>query len=625
MAFTRPSPVRLVGLFLTAILVLLTLNYVRPALALDYTIRIDGLDDVDEEQAEEIRGLIRDTILLEQLRQDGAPSFFALERRAIADIDRINDVMRSRGFYASTIITEVEPDGPPVEDGGEPMPVAVIRLATGPLYTVGTVHVEQPGGGSVPGLGAGDLPISSGDPALSADVLEAEPVGIATLRSAGYALARSGQRRITVNHETRKLNVWYRYVPGPLVTYGDIRLDGLDTVAPVAVMRRLQFAKGDTFSPTGMRTTRSKILELEMFSNVAVELADIEDVPPDAETVQLPVQITVEERKSRTIGGGITLSTDQGFGIEGRWSHRNILGEAEKLDIVTHVGRIGAPDAQGFDYGVEADFRKFDFLRNDQTLYLNATAEVEAPEAYERQALEVSAALERPLFDDTRGRTGVTLAVEDIKDNDDTASKLFVTLAFPNSLSLDKTNDVLDPTEGYAIDLLLEPVLTLTDASQPYLISRVDGRHFWSLWEDDVAVLASRASFGSIFGASTDNIPANRRFFSGGDGSVRGYAHQAIGPKDSNNDPSGGRSLAELNLEMRIRITDTIGVVPFVDAGIVTDESFVDFSEDPRLGAGLGLRYYTGFGPLRVDFGVPINADDDDDAFQIYFSLGQAF
>ncbi|MAX94434.1 MAG: hypothetical protein CL559_01150, partial [Alphaproteobacteria bacterium] len=149
MAFTRPSPVRLVGLFLTAILVLLTLNYVRPALALDYTIRIDGLDDVDEEQAEEIRGLIRDTILLEQLRQDGAPSFFALERRAIADIDRINDVMRSRGFYASTIITEVEPDGPPVEDGGEPMPVAVIRLATGPLYTVGTVHVEQPGGGSV--------------------------------------------------------------------------------------------------------------------------------------------------------------------------------------------------------------------------------------------------------------------------------------------------------------------------------------------------------------------------------------------------------------------------------------------------------------------------------------------
>jgi translocation and assembly module TamA len=138
-------------------------------------------------------------------------------------------------------------------------------------------------------------------------------------------------------------------------------------------------------------------------------------------------------------------------------------------------------------------------------------------------------------------------------------------------------------------------------------------------------VAALRVATGSILGAgSVPDVPADRRFYAGGGGSVRGYAYQGVGPKDANGQPTGGLSLAEASVEMRIGITDTIGIVPFVDAGAVSEEDYPDFS-GTKVGAGLGLRYLTPFGPLRLDAAVPVNPDPDDPDFAIYAGIGQAF
>src|SRR6185503_11283270 len=112
-------------------------------------------------------------------------------------------------------------------------------------------------------------------------------------------------------------------------------------------------------------------------------------------------------------------------------------------------------------------------------------------------------------------------------------------------------------------------------------------------------------------------IPADRRFYSGGGGSIRGYGYQLVSPLDGSGKPVGGRSVIETSLEARFRLTRTIGLVPFIDAGSVSNSSIPGKDVSIRTAAGLGLRYYTSVGPLRADFAMPLNKRPGiDDGFQ---------
>ena len=120
-------------------------------------------------------------------------------------------------------------------------------------------------------------------------------------------------------------------------------------------------------------------------------------------------------------------------------------------------------------------------------------------------------------------------------------------------------------------------------------------------------------------------MPADLRFYAGGGGSVRGFGYQLAGQLDDDHNPLGGRSLLELSGEVRLRLTETIGAVAFVDAGSDFSSTVPDLSETLRVGAGPGLRYFSPIGPVRLDIGFPVNRRPSDDAFQLYVSLGQAF
>ena len=131
---------------------------------------------------------------------------------------------------------------------------------------------------------------------------------------------------------------------------------------------------------------------------------------------------------------------------------------------------------------------------------------------------------------------------------------------------------------------------------------------------------------GSISGASLKDIPANILFFAGGGGSVRGYPYRTLGPLGPFDLPIGGRSLLEASVEARIKVTDTIGVVPFFDAGTAFAGSLPNFNERIFKAAGIGLRYYTGIGPIRVDLAFPLDRiKGNQPPVALYVSLGQAF
>ena len=207
-----------------------------------------------------------------------------------------------------------------------------------------------------------------------------------------------------------------------------------------------------------------------------------------------------------------------------------------------------------------------------------------------------------------------------------TRRRTFFIGALPGTLSYDGSNDLLDPTEGYRLSGRFSPELSLQGSVFGYSRLQLDGSFYQPVSER--VTIAGRSRLGTIFGAARDRIAPSRRFYAGGGGSVRGYGYQDLGPRDPVfNDPIGGRSLAEFALEARVRVNmlgDKIGIVPFIDAGNISTSSLPDFG-DLRFGAGIGIRYHTNFGPIRVDLGTPLNPQEGDSRIAVYVSLGQAF
>jgi len=192
------------------------------------------------------------------------------------------------------------------------------------------------------------------------------------------------------------------------------------------------------------------------------------------------------------------------------------------------------------------------------------------------------------------------------------------------ALAVDRSNDILDPTRGWRFQIRAEPTWVMGDRQITYLKTQAQVSGYLPVTANDGTVLAGRLEVGSILGGAIPAVPADRRFYSGGGGSVRGFAYQAVGPRLSNNQPEGGLSLAEASFEVRRRITDKWGVVAFVDAGSVGLGQAPDFHTG-SVGAGVGVRYNLGFGPLRLDIATPLNPREGDSPVEVYISIGQSF
>jgi translocation and assembly module TamA len=183
----------------------------------------------------------------------------------------------------------------------------------------------------------------------------------------------------------------------------------------------------------------------------------------------------------------------------------------------------------------------------------------------------------------------------------------------------------LSPTHGYRAELSVTPSHIFSAADLNYVTSLVSASTYWQLGDNGRAVLAGRAQLASLDGASLLALPADQRIYVGGGGTIRPYAYQTAGPLASNNDPIGGKSSLVLNFEARLKVTDTIGIVPFLDAGSYYESSVPQLGQRLLYGVGLGLRYYTAFGPLRLDLATPLYRRGSDSPIQVYISLGEAF
>jgi translocation and assembly module TamA len=391
--------------------------------------------------------------------------------------------------------------------------------------------------------------------------------------------------------------------------------DGLRDVLPKYVRRFRTWQPGEVYDRSKVEATRRELVATGLFEGIQVARGTPESAAPGA---QVPVRFTFEEREHRTIGFGARFSTSQGPSGTAFWEHRNAFGAGERVRLELEAGLI--------EQRFSADLRKPRFQRDDQDLINENEIRRHETDAFRELSLATSLALGRRFDDAWTGSAGGSLELSEIQDNE--GERTFLLFGLPGTLTRDTRDDPLDPTEGTRLELAATPYLATIDETAPFVRASAGGSAYYALDEDGRFVLAGRARIGSIVGSETEDIPASKRFYAGGGGSVRGFPFEAVGPLDPQNDPLGGRGLLELGLELRVKITDSIGLVPFVDAGNVYDTPYPDPSVDTplRYAAGLGVRYYTAIGPLRLDIAVPINDREGvDNTLEFYISLGQSF
>ena len=380
---------------------------------------------------------------------------------------------------------------------------------------------------------------------------------------------------------------------------------------------------GVEYDPDEIERARKRLSRLEVFRSARIE---------EAEAITsgglLPITVAVQEQKLRRFGLGGSYSTLDGAGFEAFWLHRNLFGRAERLRFDARISGIGdqSYDPQDYSYLLGVSFTKPGVFTPDTDFISSLIGERKVLDAYTQTSVTADAGFTHVFSDELSGK--VTANISKSRFDDDFFGKRdFLTAGLLGGLTYDSRDSKVDPSRGYFLEGLLSPFYEFEYGNFATKFT-AEGRTYYSFDADSRFILAGRLKLGTIVGAEVAELPPDQLFFAGGGGSIRGYAYRNVGvnvTRDGEDFVIGGRSLIESSVEARIRMTETIGVVGFVDAGYVGEEFFPDFAENMRVGVGAGLRYNTGLGPIRLDFAVPLDPTDDDPDFAFYVGIGQAF
>ncbi|MCR6644755.1 MAG: BamA/TamA family outer membrane protein [Terricaulis sp.] len=562
----------------------------------DSPVVIEGLD---EDNRRAVLDLLPD--------RDAPASLFDAERIAEEAAERAMAWLRSEGYYSATVTPEAN-DEPPS---------ARLIIAPGPRFRFAppkiTLLDAAPTSAAMEAAnGAAALFVHAQAPARAEAVLGAEGAALLALQQAGFADAAAAERRVVVDHATRTVSPEFRFTSGSHTRLGQLRVDP-DTMFRANFVEDLRnWRLGESYSPERMARLRRDIT-----STGAVSLASTRLEPPNADGVR-DVVLEVEPARRNAYEVGLGYSTNEGFGIDLQWTRRNFTGRADSLIVATTLGE----QVQELSARLA---RPHDVALNTTTNY-GVTLIAENTEAYQREGVSVFASVDAGTRLSFAQSYGLKLSADTYDDVGAGVSTAYAISGFWD-VRRDTTGFSLDPREGSIIDFRLEPTYATGDADVIFLRSIGETRLYESFGADDRITLAGRLRAGWLEAVSGDvnDVPADRRFFAGGGGSVRGYDYNSIHPPEREilSLTPGGQGLVETSVEARWRVTDTWGAAVFIDGG----NAFDDWGEaaDLRWGVGFGVRYDLGFAPLRLDIAFPLDDDVTTADYALYISLGQAF
>ena len=560
---------------------------------------------------------------IEELEDEDA-NVAQLSARAREDEELLGNLLRVYGYYDGQVIRTIGAVRAG-EDTADQMPTARFDIIPGERYRYGAIDLGNLASAPDYDLLRAAFEIYPGD-FLQSDTIVQEQFDLdRALGENGYAFAAIDAPQLLIDDDRTEGDLTLAVQPNGKYVFGGVVSSDEDFLSGDHLGEIARFEPGDVYKRSLSLDLRRAVTATGLVSSVSVTPREI--TPPSGDQPGVvAMDVEVSRAKLRTIAGAIGYGSEEGIRIQGSWEHRNLFPPEGSLRL------RGIAGTQEQLAGVT--FRKNNFGGRDRVLTLDAYANTIDSPAFEARTVALVGIYERKstlLFQKEFSWSGgfELIATQERPPEIDGVvqpRQTYFVAALPGTILIDETDDLLDPTQGFRLGGRLSPEASTTNGVEDFYVrSQIDGSYYQSV-SDDI-VVAGRATFGSIPGADLRDIAPSRRFYAGGGGSVRGYGFRKIGPSDELGEPTGGRSLVELAVEARIRtgfFDGAVSVVPFVDAGSVGPSATPNFDEI-KIGAGVGLRYHTGFGPLRIDVGVPLTPDEDDAPVAVYVSLGQAF
>ncbi len=569
--------------------------------SIPYEVNFVGLEDP------KAMASLRDASDLVNLQERPPPSLNGIRYRISSDLPKLLKVLRAYGYYDATLTSDIELKK---EETAE----ITIHIYAGPQYTLKSYQVFH-GDCTIPAnilcctpFTPELLGLQLGAAALSVHLVNAELNLLTELSKCGYPLASIEKRKVIVDMQEKELEAASCIQEGPLSQFGPLSIYGLKSVKPKFILERIAWEEGQIYNSEKVESTQKRLLNSDLFSSVLISHEEELD-----EKGKLPLKMRLSEAKHRQIALGIFYATVDGPGGMFTWTHRNLRGLGESVAL---NGEFSKRYLAG-----TLTYKKMDFFVEDQTLRLFGQIERQNITAYIAFLYRAASFLEQKV--DSRRNVSVGLEVQHINVADSANNGTYDLIDLPFFARYNNADDLLNPTKGFSIVYQPHFFQSLNQGSTHFIKQRLTLTFYLPL-KQKWFVFAGRVQLGSIAGARQKNIPLPILFLGGSEDDLRGYRYLTVSPLNEHDKPLGGRSAIFLSAETRFRFGN-LGVVPFADFGTVT------FKELPTVGTqwfksiGLGLRYFTFFGPLRLDVGFPLDRRSIDPAFRIYASIGQAF
>ena len=578
-----------------------------------------------QDDSTDIEGAIKAVSELWRGRDRPVGGSAGLINRAKSDYQRIQAALYDQGHYAGTISITVNGRQASALKPGYQLPdksSVIIRVEAGTVFRFGTTNIQNAAPTDVPKHDKVELPKDIGFApdgiAKAGTIRRAGILSREGWRQLGHPLARISRTAVTAVHPDHLLDVHMVVDPGTKADFGPISVSGTELMDPEFVVYMTGLIPGQEYDPDDIERAKKRLDRLGVFSTKQIKEAAY--VTPDG---QLPLDVIVRENKLRRFGVGATLSSIDGAGVEAYWLHRNLFGKAERVKF-----RFGVttPDnsfnIDQFEYVVGGTFTKPGVFNPDTDLIFDVYAMRESNDTYSGPSAGSSLLFTSYVTEDVTLTGGGFAEASEFTDVLGTR-KFFVAGARGEAV-FDNRRTKIEPIEGIYGRLAAIPFYEF-ERGNPAARFEGDARTYLSLGSKGQTVIAGRVLLGSLVGPSIHQTPSNMLFTAGGGGTIRGFGYKSIGVESRNGDVVGGRSLAVGSLEFRQRFLGDYGLVLFADAGTIDSASFPDFSSDIHIGAGVGLRYYTGLGAIRLDVATPVKTDSGQNGVALYVGIGQAF
>lgn len=534
----------------------------------------------------------------------------ALKARIDDDVTNLIKPLYSLGYYDAAIESHTSQEGEKTR--------VELHFYLGLQYHFSVVHAVQAPEKLCPEdttsfqqLCFNEEYLAEGAPALAQSVVDGRDSLIYAAGLLGYPLPKIMKEEVVVDRKTKTVSVTYILDLGPRARMGAVSIDGLRDVKASVVKHTICWDEGDLYSPVPLEETEESLQSLNLFDYVRVHVDD-----QLAEDGTIPIYIELMESKHHSVGLGISYTTQLGGGVSGEWVHRNVHGRGERLELQGVLMQLQQEAVLAYTIP--------NVWRSWQDLILKAEYEHENPISFDERSVELSAILKSRISCSTTISYG--LAFRRLHSTHSRNHGRYALLKAPFTYFWRNTDYPEDPSEGVTFSFQITPNQDLERDYIFFLNSQATTTFYIPLDSKKKEVFAGKLLIGSIVGVRTPDIPAPERFYAGTEQTLRGYRYLTVSPLDRHRKPKGGSSIAVASFELRHKITAQYGVVLFYEIGNVYTPSFPELSHKQLQSAGLGFRYFTPVGPLRLDVAFPLNRRHGvDHLAEFYFSIGQTF